>query len=81
MKETNECLDPVGWPAPSSQPNAPKTQVMNVVKAARALDQPSIEAPAPESSVESSSVNVVNEISETSVDERAIDSHYVLSEC
>jgi len=65
---------PFGWPAPSSQPNAPKTQVENVVKAAHAPVQPSIKAPAPKSTVESSSMNVVNEIGEKSVDERAIDS-------
>lgn len=74
MKETNECLDPLGWPAPSSHPNAPKTQVKNVMKAAHAPVQPSMEAPAPRSTVESSSMNVVNEISRKSVDERAIDS-------
>jgi hypothetical protein len=52
----------------------PKTQVKNVMKAAQAPDLPSISAPAPKSTVESSSMNVVKEISRKSVDERAIDS-------
>jgi hypothetical protein len=63
---------------PTQRPQNPSNECR---KAAHALVQPFIEAPAPKSNVESSSVNVVNEISEKNADERAIDSQYVLSEC